>query len=40
MLFLILYLDHLKTIFAMFELMFVGALFDVMFKKLRNFDIL
>lgn len=37
---LIFYLNHFKAILAMFELVFIGALFDIVFEKFGNFDIL
>lgn len=37
---LVLQLNDLEAVVAVFELMFVGALLDVVFEKLRNFYIL
>lgn len=33
-------LNDFKAIFAMFELMFIGALFDIVFEEFGNFNIL
>jgi hypothetical protein len=40
MLFFLLHPNHLETVIAMFVIEFLGALFDVMFVELWNFNIL